>query len=136
GALAVPLAEWCTQTRYSQPQDWVFASPKKKGTQPYWPEGLLESHVKPAAMRLGITKQIGWHSFRRTFPTILNGIAHDVKTVQELTSHANCRFALDVYAQGISSAKRAAHLKIVNLLNPRIQQNTGGIGSCSRLFLF
>jgi integrase len=136
GALAVALAEWSTQTRYHQPQDWVFASSKKEGTQPYWPEGLLERHVKPAAMRLGIAKQIGWHSFRRTFATILTGIGEDVKTVLELMRHANCRLTLDVYAQGISSAKRAAHLKIVNLLEPRIQQNTGGIGSCSLPFLF
>jgi len=33
------------------------------GKQPYWPETPLKCFVKPAAKRLGIAKQIGWHSF-------------------------------------------------------------------------
>jgi integrase len=48
---------------------------------------------------LGIAKQIGWHSFRRTFATLLKGNGEDVKTVQELMRHANSRLTLDVYAQ-------------------------------------
>jgi len=30
------------QTPYCQPEDWVFASPKMNGMQPYWPETLLK----------------------------------------------------------------------------------------------
>lgn len=67
GALAAALTEWREQTWYRQPQDWVFASPKYKGRQPYWPETLLRGSVQPTAKRVGITKKIGWHSFRRTF---------------------------------------------------------------------
>jgi len=85
GALATALRDWSTQAPYGQPQDWVFASPRMKGTQPYWPETPLKCFVVPAAKRLGIAKQIGWHSFRRTFATLLKGSGEDVKVVQELT---------------------------------------------------
>jgi integrase len=88
------------------------------GKQPYWPETLLKCYVQPAAERVGITKQIGWHSFRRTFATLLKGGGEDVKTVQELMRHANSRLTLDVYAQALTPAKRAAHLKVVEMIRP------------------
>lgn len=73
GELVTALQDWRAQTAYRQDGDWVFASPKMDGKQPYWPETLLRCYVKPAAKHLGIAKQIGWHSFRRTFATLLTG---------------------------------------------------------------
>ena len=97
--LATALHDWRKQTPYRHPEDWVFASPKMKGRQPYWPETPLKCFVRPAAKRLGIMKNIGWYTFRRTFATLLKGSAEDLKTVQELMHHANSRLMLDVYAQ-------------------------------------
>ena len=45
---------------------------------PYWLETLLRCYVVPAAKPVGIAKQIGWHSFRRTFATLLKGCGEDV----------------------------------------------------------
>jgi len=42
----------------------------------------------------------------------------DVKTMQELMRHANCRLTLDVYAQALTPAKRAAHRRLVGLIQP------------------
>jgi len=85
---------------------------------PYWLETLLRCYVVPAAKPVGIAKQIGWHSFRRTFATLLKGCGEDVNTVQELMRHANSRLTLDVYAQALTPAKRAAHLKVVEMIRP------------------
>jgi integrase len=82
------------------------------------PETLLKCHVQPAAKRLGITKRIGWHSFRRTFATLLGG-SEDVKTMQELMRHANSKLTLDPYAQALTPAKRAAHRRLVGLIEGR-----------------
>jgi len=57
-------------------------------------------------------------SFRRTFATLLKGSGEDVRTVQELMRHANSRLTLDVYAQALTPAKRAAHLKVVEMIRP------------------
>ena len=89
-----------------------------QGNQPYWPETMLKCYVHPAAKRVGIAKVLGWHSFRRTFATLLRSGAEDVKTVQELMRHANSRLTLDVYAQALTPAKRAAHLKVVEMVKP------------------
>ena len=129
GELAAALQEWRTQTSYRQDGDWVFASPKMHGRQPYWPETLLRYYVPPAARRLNIAKRIGWHSFRRTFATLLKGSGEDVKTVQELMRHANSRLTLDVYAQALTPAKRAAHLKVVEMIRPTAR--TLVVPSCS-----
>jgi integrase len=129
GALLEALASWSTRSSYRQPADWVFASPEKDGTQPYWPETLLKCHVQPAAGRLQIPKALGWHSFRRTFATLLKGGGEDIKTVQELMRHANSRLTLDVYAQALTPAKRAAHLKLVGLIQPAAE--TASVPLCS-----
>ncbi|MGH9704748.1 MAG: tyrosine-type recombinase/integrase, partial [Candidatus Acidiferrales bacterium] len=60
----------------------------------------------------------GWHSFRRTFATMLKGGGEDVKTVQELMRHANSRITLDVYAQALTPAKRSAQKKVIELIQP------------------
>ena len=104
---------------------WVFASPDMDGKQPYWPETPLKCYVHPAAKRVGITKSLGWHSFRRTFATLLKGGGEDVKTVQELMRHASSRLTLDVYAQALTPAKRAAHLKLVGLIQPAAETAIG-----------
>jgi hypothetical protein len=54
GTLAAALLDWSLQTPYRQLGDWVFASRKLNGKQPYWPE-LLKCYVRPAAKGLGIT---------------------------------------------------------------------------------
>ena len=122
GALLDALQDWSRQAPYRQMGDWVFASPDMDGKQPYWPETPLKCYVHPAAKRVGIIKSLGWHSFRRTFAALLKGGGEDVKTVQELMRHASSRLTLDVYAQALTPAKRAAHLKLVGLIHPAAEQ--------------
>jgi len=61
----------------------------------------------------------------RTFATLLKGGGEDVKTVQELMRHANSRLTLDVYAQALTPAKRAAHLKLIGLIHPAAETAIG-----------
>ena len=83
----------------------------------------------PLQRRLQIAKALGWHSFRRTFATLLNGGGENVKTVQELKRHANSILTLDVYAQALTPAKRAAHRKLVELIQP--VADTASVPLCS-----
>jgi len=74
--------------------------------------------IRPAAKRAGITKIVGWHSFRRTFATLLKGSGEDVKTTQELMRHASSRITMDVYAHALTPAKRSAQQKLAELIRP------------------
>jgi len=52
-----------------------------------------------------------------------------VKIVQELMRHANSRLTLDAYAQALTPTKRAAHLKVVEMIRPNPE--TLVVPSCS-----
>jgi len=112
------LREWQKQTSFSALSDWVFASPHTGGEQPYWPGTLLSRHIQPAARRLGITKRVGWHSFRRSYATLLYSNEQNVKVVQELMRHATPNVTFGVYAQAVTPEKRAAQERLAMALQP------------------
>ena len=85
--IAEDLLAWYRTTKYSRPEDYVFATDapragKKRGKQPVWLSKVMQYHIQPAAKRLGITKRIGWHTFRRTYTTLLHANGEDAKVVQ------------------------------------------------------
>jgi len=123
--MAEDLLRWRRQSPYPMDHDWVFASPTTRGKQPYWPDNLMKRHIKPVARKAGINKNIGWHTFRHSFGTLLKANGEDVKTVQELLRHANSRITLDVYTQAVTSHKRAAQSKVVEMMVPNLGETRG-----------
>lgn len=85
----------------------MFASPFTSGKRPYWPESALADHIKPAAKKAGITKNVHYHVFRHSFASLMGQRGEGVKTVQELLRHASSRID-HVYQQGNTEAKRTA----------------------------
>jgi integrase len=126
-ALAEVLLDWRARSAYNQPEDWLFASPRMKGTQPYSPDALLSKVIHPAVKRAGITKRVGWHTFRHSYATLLKANGEDVKVVQESLRHANSRITLDMYTQAPTPAKRQAQSKVVQMIRP---DALGTIGIC------
>jgi integrase len=79
----------------------------------------IEGDVVPrptVAKWLGIAKRIGWHTFRRTYTTLLHANGEDVKVVQGLLRHGSARITMDVYAHAVTPAKRHAQGKVVAML--------------------
>ena len=95
----------------------MFASPQNRGKNPYWGQQLLllRHHIRPVAQELGITKRIGWHTFRRTYSTLLRATGAELKVMQELMRHSTIRVTLDTYTQAVTSEKRAAQTAVVSL---------------------
>ena len=100
------LLQWREASLYRADTDWIFAS-EKLHDEAIWLGSALRTVVKPAVRRAGITKTVGYHTFRRSLATLLAAKGTDIKTVQ-LLRHANSRITLDVYAQGDVDAKRTA----------------------------
>lgn len=115
-ALANVLVSWKQQTSYSKPGDWVFASPYDLGAKPYWPDMLLKRHIRPAAIAAGISKKIGWHTFRRTTATLLLSIGASIRVTQELMRHASPVMTLGTYSQAISVDKIDAQTALASRL--------------------
>lgn len=114
-ALSDALRNWREESLYRADGDWVFASPATSGRSPYWFDSLLVRQLRPAALRAGITKKIGWHTFRRSLATLLTSKRETVKVVQELLRHADPRIAMELYAQGEEEAKREAQRHVSGL---------------------
>ena len=114
--LAEVLLNWKLRSPYPQPSDWVFASPHKKGKQPYWPGSLFRVHLKPALEAAGIPGSVGWHTLRHTFGTLMKANGEDIKTIQELLRHSNYKVTADTYTQAVTPMKRAAQTKVVKMI--------------------
>jgi integrase len=112
--LADVLLNWRGRCPYNQDGDYIFASPDKHGQQPYWPTAGMEDHIRPAAVRAGIGKRLGWHTLRHTYGTLVNSQGADVATTQALMRHANASITMDRYVQAVTPAKREAQSRMVN----------------------
>lgn len=124
-SLAEVLFDWRARTPHKKDGDWIFASASMDGAQPHWPDALLRKTIQPAAVRAGIQKKIGWHTFRRTCATLMQGNGESVKTLQESLRHASSKVSLDLYAQGDMSVKRQAQTKLADAVVPRCSQIGG-----------
>jgi len=105
-------------TRYNQPEDWIFASPHRRGMQPYWPGALFRVQLKPALEAAGIRGSVGWHTLRHIFGTLMKANGEDIKTIQELLRHSNYKVTADVYTQAMTKAKREAQSRGVRMILP------------------
>ena len=114
--LADALLEWRKCARYTAADDWVFASRRCRGRRPYWGQAILRKYIRPVALRLGIQKQFGWHTFRHTYSTLLRSVGTEFKVMQELLRHSTLRSTLDVYTQAVTPAKHAAQAAVVSLV--------------------
>ena len=111
--LADVLTGWRGICPYNQDGDYIFGSPDMDGKQPYWPTSAMADHVRPAALRAGIKKRVGWHTLRHTFGTLVKSQGADVATTQALMRHANASITMDQYVQAVTPAKREAQSRIV-----------------------
>ncbi len=97
---------------YNKDGDYIFAG--ATGFPP-WPDGILADHLKPAALRAKIGP-IGWHTFRRTYATLLHGLGTSLAVQKELLRHSDIRTTMNVYTQGIPVDKREAIDKLAEVL--------------------
>jgi len=123
------LLAWYRITPYQKPEDWVFASDSpragaRRGKQPYWPMTIMRMFIKPVAKRLGIGN-ISWHTFRHTYSCLLHANGEDPKVVQELLRHSSIKVTMDIYTQAVTSAKRKAQSRVVQMIVPKLTLRAG-----------
>jgi len=71
---------------------------------------------------LVIKKRVSWHTFRRTYTTLLHANKEDVKVVQELLRYSSAKVTMDVYAQAQMPAKRMAQQKVIEMMRPQAKR--------------
>jgi len=74
---------------------------------------LIHDTRKVAAGKLG---EIGWHTFRHTYRSWLDETGAPMKVQQELMRHASIQTTMNIYGQAMSSSKREANGKVVEMV--------------------
>ncbi len=111
-ALAETLLQHKARASYLGNSDYVFAADSGK---PRWAGILLTDHIKPAADEVGVGP-VGWHTFRRTYSTLLHALGTAPVVQKELLRHADIRTTLDIYTRAVSGEKRKAASKVAQTL--------------------
>jgi integrase len=114
--VAADLWLWKETSKYRLTDDWIFASSHTDGRHPSWPDAVLQKVIRPAALRAGIPKVIGWHTFRHTYSTLLIANGENVNVVQELMRHANSRCTLEIYTRARTEQKRKAQQRLAEAI--------------------
>jgi len=110
--LAECLLAHKAKSQHNGQSDYVFAGASAK---PPWPDGILTDHLKPAAVKAGIGN-IGWHTFRHSYSTLLHALGTKPAVQKELLRHADIETTLNIYTQAVSAEKRKAASKVVGAL--------------------
>lgn len=110
--LAAILLNHKAQSVYSADSDFVFAGATGK---PRWPDIMLADYIKPAAVKAGIGN-IGWHTFRHSYSTLLHGLGTRPAVQKELLRHASSETTMNIYTQAVTSEKRKAASEVVDAL--------------------
>jgi len=117
------LLAWRRETPYAQDSDYVFASTKMRGKQPYWMSRIMQHHIKPVAAKTGIDIK-GWHTLRHSYTTLLRqNNNNNPKVVQGLLRHASYSITMNVYDEAMSEEKRNAHRGVIQQLNRSVTRS-------------
>lgn len=125
----VPLAEltleellrWRQIAPYGAEEDWLFGSARLFGQMPVWAGSARSKVLQPVARKAGITKTVGWHTFRHTYSSLLAENGNDVKVVQELMRHAKVTTTMEIYTHARMERKRVAQSGVVDVLFERVR---------------
>jgi integrase len=100
---------------YPTAEGWLFANPKTG--RPYHQEEIQKRHITKAATAVGITEQVGWHTFRHSYRSWLDKGGASVGVQKELMRHASIQTTMNVYGKGaMTEGKRTANSNVVEML--------------------
>jgi len=98
----------------SGPDDLIFQSVQQG--KPMNDLNILNRHIRPAARALGLT--VTWRTLRTSHATWLVQAGADPKSVQGQMRHARISTTMDIYAQTVPLAQRAAIEKLSQFAKP------------------
>jgi integrase len=101
--LAEALRQHRTETKFNQPDDYVFTT--RAGTPHHAPHIGLQA-LKPALERAGL-QSIRWHDLRHTFASLLIAGGANITFVSRRLGHASSQITLGIYAHLLDREEQA-----------------------------
>jgi integrase len=105
-ALATILLEHRRKTAPESESAWMFFNPLTG--KPWRPHRIQQRYIRPVGEAVTGDPNIGWHTFRHSYSSMLRSLGVDLKVQQELLRHTDVRFTLNTYTQADKSQKREA----------------------------
>jgi len=122
-ALAAVMLEWRKQTTFAADNDYVFASERKKGTQPRLGSMISTDYVRPAAIKAKVITadcpRFGLHNMRHGLATFLAERGTDPKVIQRMLRWSSARM-LQWYFHPKKQARKA-QLAYLGKMRKRVQ---------------
>jgi len=100
-------------TKFSAPDDWVFASPFKLGRLPFSYTGTRQELTRAA--KLAGIGAISSHAFRHTFRTWLGELKTPIAVQQQLMRHSDIRMTMNTYGTVFDDVVDSAGEKVAIL---------------------
>jgi integrase len=112
------------QKRHLRPAGWCLVECPKCGVgSGVWcrqdrptPNGARLPIHEERRVAAGKFSSIGWHTFRHTYRFWLDETGAPMKVQQELMRHASIQTTINVYGQAMTSSKREANGKVVEMV--------------------
>ena len=112
------------QKRHLRPAGWCLVEcPKCGAGSGVWcrqdrptPNGARLPIHEERRVAAGKFSSIGWHTFRHTYRSWLDETGAPMKVQQELMRHASIQTTMNVYGQAMTSSKREANGKVVEMV--------------------
>ena len=78
--------------------------------------GMIQRQVlKPKGVTIGVS-DLGWHTFRHTYRTLLDETGAPIGVQQKLMRHSNVATTMNIYGSATLRAKQAANSKVVQIV--------------------
>jgi integrase len=108
------LEDWrkqCAET----PEAWLFGNADTK--RPVHGDSIQKDYLRPAGEKIGL-QGVGWHSFRRTYRTLIDDIGTPLGVQQRLMRHADIKTTMNTYGSAFEKTKRRANSRVADLVVP------------------
>ena len=100
------LTRWKQVSEFTEPGDWIFASPSKLGRQPVSYSWIWE-RLSVAGKAAGIG-HLSSHAFRNAFRTWLDALGTPVGVQQKMMRHASITTTMNHYGTALKADMRKA----------------------------
>lgn len=117
-AMLKVLKRWKQSSRFSGPEDWIFASPVQCGRLPWSYDQVWRVYQK-AAGKAGIGG-LGTHALRHTYRSWLDAVGTPLAVQQKLMRHADIRTTMNIYGDVVTDEMAQAHSKVVQMALPKV----------------
>lgn len=108
---------------------WIFPSPVTG--RPYTPGVLQQKVIRRVGRELGLTN-VGWHTLRHTYRSLLDANGTPVGVQQRLMRHAEIATTMNRYGDALMNDKRKANSNVVRMVlkSQGESGNSNAVGFC------